>query len=1016
MSLGPKFVEGGFAMTTTQRPYPGIGRILLLGTLLLLTVLPLAAQPPEWIWGSEPKDKETRYFRKTFTPPAGVDRISLLVTCDNGADLYLNGKRVLRNSDWSSPSRKVLTEGLVAGENTLLVSAKNSEGIAGLLVVAELRSGNSVKATLVSDASWQTAPNDHGDIGNVSLPTQGWVAATSLGAVGRQPWGEVLKSPVATAAESLQVAPGFKAELLRSAQPGEGSWVSMTIDPKGRLIVSPQGEEPLLRITLTASGQIEKIESIQLQNHGAIGMLYAFNSLYVKSQGKEGYHLYRLQDTNGDDTFDKLELIRRWQGGPGEHGAHGIVLGPDKMLYTVLGNFVDVPTDASPSSPHRNYADDLPLPRMEDGNGFGAGRKPPGGYVARVSPDGKQCDLFASGQRNTYDIAFNPEGELFGFDSDMEWDWGTPWYRPTRVYHIVSGGDQGFREGSAKWPEFYADSLPAAVNIGIGSPTGVRFGTGAKFPSKYQKALYVMDWSYGRILAVHLTPRGSSYAATFENFVKGKPLNVTDLEVGPDGALYFLTGGRGTQAGLYRVSYTGSESTAPVGKDPDAIAQDARAARHQLEAFHGSATPGAVDKVWAGLGSPDRWIRYAARIGLESQPVESWSTRALQETDATTGLHALLALARVGSSEVQLELLKTLSRWPLDSLSEELKLVKLRVIEVSFARHGLPDSELRKMAVEKLSKQFPSASWPLNRELSQLLIRLEAPGAISKVLAARDAATTQEEQLHYMVALRNAKTGWTLEDRERYFQWLNSASAPRRTEHPDYFVQWFHDVGSQPNNGASFDGFMRALRKEVIAGLSESERTSLASVLQGAPKVTKPAAPAVQRSFVKDWKMEDLAGSLDPVAHGRNYASGKAAFAAAQCLVCHRFGNEGGAVGPDITAVSSRFSRIDVLSSILEPSKVVSEQYENTTFVTRDDEEITGRVLEVNDQRLVVLTNPLNGTKTEIKKSTIKSQHKAKLSPMPEGLVNALKKEEILDLLAYIESMGNAQHAVFRRN
>ena len=105
-----------------------------------------------------------------------------------------------------------------------------------------------------------------------------------------------------------------------------------------------------------------------------------------------------------------------------------------------------------------------------------------------MDPDGKNPELVAAGERNTYDIAFNADGELFGFDSDMEWDWGTPWYRPIRVFHATSGADQGFREGTAKWPEYYIDSLPAAVNIGIGCPTGVGFGYGAKFPAKYQKA------------------------------------------------------------------------------------------------------------------------------------------------------------------------------------------------------------------------------------------------------------------------------------------------------------------------------------------------------------------------------------------------------------------------------------------------------------------------------------------------------------------------------------------------
>ena len=787
----------------------------------------------------------------------------------------------------------------------------------------------------------------------------------------------------------------------------------MTIDDKGRLIVSPQGQERLLRMTLSAAGQISKIETIDLPISGAMGLLHAFGGLYVNGQGKEGYHLYRLRDTNGDDLYDTTDLIRKWSGGPGEHGAHGLLQGQDGKIYSVNGNFVDVPQDVAPTSPHKNFGDDLALPRMEDGNGFGAGRKPPGGYVVRMNPDGSQCELFASGQRNTYDIAFNPQGELFGFDSDMEWDWGMPWYRPTRVYHIVSGGDQGFREGSAKWPEYYADALPATVNIGIGSPTGVKFGTGAKFPSRYQRALYVMDWSYGRILAVHLREAGAGYTASFETFVKGKPLNVTDLEIGPDGALYFLIGGRGTQAALYRVSYVGTETTSPAPVVSDASSVLARSARHELEKLHGSASLGGDDKAWAGLGSGDRWIRYAARIALESQPVSQWRSKALSETGPMAGLHALLALARLGSRDDQPALLQGLARWPLDTLDDELKMVKLRVIQVSLARQGLPSGELRQRAVEKLSRQFPAATWPLNRELSQILVALEAPGTAGKILALRDAAATQEEKLHYTATLRKLRSGWSEEERRRALTWLQKTEATPK--HPAEFDQWFIDVGMAPASGASFNGFLKGIRKEFAESMTPEEKTLFASLLgDAAPKKPAQAKPAAVRSLVKDWQMSDLTPSLPQVSKGRSFERGKAAFEIGQCNACHKLGNEGGAVGPDITSVISRFSRLDILSSILEPSKVVSEQFENTTFVQKDEEEVTGRLLEERTDRFILLLDPLKGTRLELNKSDVKSRRKSAVSPMPAGLVNTLQSEEILDLLAYIESMGNRNHAVFK--
>ncbi|HEY2952571.1 MAG TPA: heme-binding protein, partial [Verrucomicrobiae bacterium] len=585
----------------------------------------------------------------------------------------------------------------------------------------------------------------------------------------------------ATPAESLKVLDGFKVELLRSAQPGEGSWVALTADPKGRLIISSQGKEPMLRITLDGRGQIEKMETdaIPARVTGAMGLLYANDSLYVNGQGPDGYHLYRLTDTDGDDKFDKVELIRRWEGGTGEHGAHGIVLGPDKKLYVVCGNFVGVPRDLLPTSPHKNYADDLVLPRAEDGNGFGAGKKPPGGYVVRMDLDGKNCELFASGQRNTYDIGFNTDGELFGFDSDMEWDWGMPWYRPIRAFHAVSGGDTGFREGSGKWPEYYPDSLPAVVNIGVGSPTGVKFGTGARFPVKYQLAFYMMDWTYGRIIAVHLTPKGASYTGTFENLVVGKPLNVTDFDFGPDGAMYFATGGRGTQSGLYRVSYTQKFADEKTTRTMAEVkAAEARALRHKLEAFHGHTDPAALDAVWPHLSSEDRFIRYAARIAVESQPVEEWQKRALAERDLRASLTALLALARLGDKDVQNALFESLGKAWDNCESEEQKLDAIRVAQVAFARMGHPTQDVADGTIKSLDAIYPAKSAALNREICQVLIYLEAPGVVKKTLDLLAQADTQEEQITYIFALRTVKRGWTMDGRKAYFSWFNK---PRET-------------------------------------------------------------------------------------------------------------------------------------------------------------------------------------------------------------------------------------------
>ena len=171
---------------------------------------------------------------------------------------------------------------------------------------------------------------------------------------------------------------------------------------------------------------------------------------------------------------------------------------------------------------------------------------------------GSFVELVGGGLRNPYDFAFNRHGDLFTYDADMEWDLGMPWYRPTRINHLTAGAEFGWRSGWAKWPDYYLDSLPAVIDMGPGSPTGVTFYDHFMYPVRYQGAMFLGDWALGNINLVRLERSGGTYRASTQVFVEGRPLNITDLEVGPDGWLYFCTGGRGTAGGIYRVVWTRS--------------------------------------------------------------------------------------------------------------------------------------------------------------------------------------------------------------------------------------------------------------------------------------------------------------------------------------------------------------------------------------------------------------------------------------------------------------------------
>ena len=347
--------------------------------------------------------------------------------------------------------------------------------------------------------------------------------AHSFGKLGTAPWGPLPLDPsarpkiLATLPENITAAEGFQVELLCSVpKERQGSWVCMTPDPQGRLIVSDQFGG-LYRVTPGKDIDSTKVEKLSVKIGHVQGLLCAYNSLYVSVNGDavpcSGF--YRVRDTDGDDQYDEVKLLKKFNYG-GEHGPHAIRLGPDGLLYIIAGTHTKVPGGMDPQSPHRNWAEDLLLPRNPDGRGHATGFMSPAGWILRTDKDGKKWELFCAGFRNPYDIAFNQDGELFTYDADMEFDTGAPWYRPTRINHCVSAAEYGWRYGTGKWPEYFPDSLGAVVDIGLGSPAGIEFGIGAKFPGRYQRALFINDWTYGKVYAVHLQQQGASYTATFE--------------------------------------------------------------------------------------------------------------------------------------------------------------------------------------------------------------------------------------------------------------------------------------------------------------------------------------------------------------------------------------------------------------------------------------------------------------------------------------------------------------------
>ncbi len=641
------------------------------------------------------------------------------------------------------------------------------------------------------------------------------------------------------------------------------------------------------------------------------------------------------------------------------------------------------------------WDEDQLLPRMWDAGGHAVGVMAPGGWIAQVNPDGTNWELLSMGYRNQYDIALNPEGELFTYDSDMEWDVGTPWYRPTRVNHATSGSEFGWRSGTGVWPAYYPDNLGSVVDIGPGSPTGIAFGTGAKFPAKYQQSLFISDWSYGVIYAVHMTPSGSTYIGEAERFLAAAPLPVTDLIINPaDQAMYVTIGGRKTQSGLYRVTYNGTESTAPATVAADA-GSELRALRHSLEALHAQDAVDAIPKAWPYLGHADRHIRFAARTAIEHQPVASWQDRALAEnTNNDARLNALLALSRCGDKTLQAPLLTSMGLLRAEKLTEDQALDGLRILGLCFIRMGEPSSQIARDVSSVLNDAYPSKSPRLNRELCRLLVYLNDSQVAAKTLELLSNAPTQEEQIHYVYCLRALKDQWTMEQRTQYFQWFVTSTTLR--------------------GGNSFSGFIKNIRQEAIDQLTGEQKLALKETLDAQPTGSENLVEAATRPVVREWTVDDLLADVEAGLTGRNYANGREMFQVTACFKCHRFAGDGGIVGPELTAVARRYNARTMLEGIIEPSKVISDQYQANIFVLDSGKQVSGRVVNLNIDKIMVCENMLEpGNLTLIDRGDIEETLVAKISMMPAALINTLNRDEVLDLIAYLQSGGDPDAPVF---
>jgi putative heme-binding domain-containing protein len=314
-------------------------------------------------------------------------------------------------------------------------------------------------------------------------------------------------------------------------------------------------------------------------------------------------------------------------------------------------------------------------------------------------------------------------------------------------------------------------------------------------------------------------------------------------------------------------------------------------------------------------------------------------------------------------------------------------------------RFGRPDDATCAEIAGKLQPHLPAKTFQENWLLCELLCYLQDPHVAAKAVKLIEDAAGQEEQMEYARSLRMLKAGWTTDTRSRMLHWFLKAANYR--------------------GGASFDKFMEFIRNDFLATFSEEEKKTLTELIDKKPE-RKSVIENVGAMFAgrtpKNWTLEELSAAAKDGMKARSFENGRKMFGAAACFACHRFGNEGGMTGPDLTGAGGRYSPHDLLDQIINPSKEINEQFVPIIVTMEDGSVHTGVVVNLKGDDLVVNVNPAEpNNSVTIDRKKVKSIAPSPVSPMPPMLLAMLKEEEILDLLAYVLSGGDEQHEMFKK-
>lgn len=744
------------------------------------------------------------------------------------------------------------------------------------------------------------------------------------------------------------------------------------------------------------------------------GLIYDGETLYVMHPPD----MMSLRDTDGDGIADERNVLVKGLGFDldfrgADHTTNAHSLGIDGWLYVAVGDYGF----------------------MNAVGADGTKLKMRGGGVVRVRPDGSELEIVARGLRNIYDVSVDSKMNLFTRDNTND---GGGWN--VRFSHIIPMAHYGY---PSLYKNFNDEIMQPLKDYGGGSGTGAAYVQDSRLPEKYQSAVLTCDWGRSAVYFHDVKRKGAIFVDNQETFVTmPRP---TDADADGLGNIYitsWMGGGfnfKNPEVGfVVQLRKKGLATQPKLNLDK---AGDAALVGHLLAESHAVRMQAQQELLRrddkAGLGKRVFAIAGDKGAALESRIAALYTYKQLLGAGANAGLVKL-----VNDDAIKPYVLKVLvdRKSELDgvlvgvyekALASDDAQVRLEGL-IGLGRLGAKksagkvfgllrdrDAAVRHIAVKVLvelnahevvigalkssDEQTQMSALRVMREMHDAAV----VEALSKRLGETDSRSLSQELLTTMIRLYHLEGEWTKgwwgtrpDTSGPYYQrekWEQSEVIEKALVAFVNRADWaalehvHHQLGRHKVKLKSLDGKM----KEVADGKGKKEMQKKDQV------VVVPAAGKVEEGAVGLMKFEEV---LKAVGKGKgDVALGKKLFTQQGCAVCHTVSDKETPKGPFLGQVGAKYSREEILQSIIEPGKVVSQGFETTVVKTKDGKEIAGFVSkEAGDE---IEMRDITGKAYQIKKSDIAKREHLPISMMPPGLVSALKPAELRALLSYLENM-----------